>query len=173
MAYTKTLFTLTGLATELDRDRRTIGRALAEIPPDGKTSGYDGWYLSTALRALEAMERRQGHGGRSSYDAAVDNSPNPVDAAMLMVAAELLGRLGPIMGEAASRTALPVETTRSLVETIRAEMIAEAEAFFCRVRVPEFRHGSGRFDWRGLGVFREPDWNAIATRSRTEVRTTG
>src|SRR5215210_1682749 len=123
MAYTKTLFTLTGLATELDRDRRTIGRALAEVPPNGKTSGYDGWYLSTALRALEAMERRQGRGGSSGHDGAADHSPNPVDAAMLMVAAELLRRLGPITGEAAIRTALPVETAQLLVETIRTEMI--------------------------------------------------
>src|ERR1044072_7924659 len=58
MAYTKRLYTLQGLATELDLDRRTIAKALSSTQPNGKTSNYDGWYLMTALTALRWIKGR-------------------------------------------------------------------------------------------------------------------
>jgi hypothetical protein len=62
---TAKLFSISALATELDRDRRTIGKALARVSPDGKTaSGDAAWHLTTALAALDRNEgRRGGHGG--------------------------------------------------------------------------------------------------------------
>ena len=36
MAMTAKLWTISGLAAELDRDRRTITRALRDVPHDGK-----------------------------------------------------------------------------------------------------------------------------------------
>ena len=53
MAMTKKLYSISGLAIELDRDRRTIAQALKAIPPDGKVGAHDGWFLSTASKALE------------------------------------------------------------------------------------------------------------------------
>src|SRR5689334_16601782 len=58
MAYTKQLYTLQGLATELGLDRRTVARALSSTQPEGKTSNYDGWYMLTALRALGWIKGR-------------------------------------------------------------------------------------------------------------------
>ncbi|TSE07585.1 hypothetical protein C1D09_018815 [Mesorhizobium intechi] len=54
MAMTKTLYSISALAIELDRDRRTIAQALKAVPPDGKLAGgkHDGWYLSTATKAF-------------------------------------------------------------------------------------------------------------------------
>lgn len=53
MAMTRQLWTINGLATELGKDRRTLGKALRNIPADGKTrGGYKSWYMETALRAL-------------------------------------------------------------------------------------------------------------------------
>ena len=54
MAMTPTVFTISGLSTELGRDRRTIADALRHYPSDGKVGSHDGWYLTTALMALEA-----------------------------------------------------------------------------------------------------------------------
>jgi hypothetical protein len=69
MGYTAKLFTISGLAVELDRDRRTIGKALARIPPDGRTaSGDDGWYLKTVLAALGRMaDGRRGNGHTDDF----------------------------------------------------------------------------------------------------------
>ena len=65
MAMTKKLYSISGLAIELDRDRRTIAQALKAVPPDGKTGQHDGWYLSTANQALlpdrPAAGRRRQH----------------------------------------------------------------------------------------------------------------
>jgi hypothetical protein len=50
------LWSLNGLATELGRDRRTMGKVLATSPADGKLSGHPAWLLTTALRALDGYE---------------------------------------------------------------------------------------------------------------------
>jgi hypothetical protein len=52
MAMTQQLHSISGLATELGRDRRTIAAALSSVPPDGKKGTYPAWYLLTALDAL-------------------------------------------------------------------------------------------------------------------------
>ena len=64
MSMTAQVFSISALSVELGRDRRTIGKALARIPPDGQTeSGGEGWFLQTALSALEASEDRRHRGG--------------------------------------------------------------------------------------------------------------
>ena len=53
MAMTRQLWTINGLATELGKDRRTLGRVLRHVAADGTTrGGYKGWFMETALRAL-------------------------------------------------------------------------------------------------------------------------
>jgi hypothetical protein len=53
MAMTARIYSLNALATELGRDRRTLGKALSHTRPDGKCEdGSDGWYLRTALQRL-------------------------------------------------------------------------------------------------------------------------
>ncbi len=52
MAMTAKLWTISGLAAELDRDRRTITRALRDVPHDGKEGRYKAWHMTTALAAM-------------------------------------------------------------------------------------------------------------------------
>ncbi len=81
---------------------------------------------------------------------------------MLMAAAELLGRLGPITAEAAIKAGLAPEMARTLVEAIRAKMIGATERFLRQV---DALPGSRRLDWHGLGAFMEPNWSALAAQS--------
>jgi hypothetical protein len=64
MAMTARLFTISALATDLDRDRRTIAAALRGVPPDGKSGRFDAWLLSTAMLHLD-RRRADGHKPKS------------------------------------------------------------------------------------------------------------
>ena len=57
----RSTFSVNGAADLLERDRRTIRRALAMVPPDAKESGNPRWRLRTIIDALDAHERRTGH----------------------------------------------------------------------------------------------------------------
>src|SRR3954452_411084 len=52
MSMTRTLYSVSALSTELAKDRRTISRALAAVPPDGQVGAHPGWHMLTALAAL-------------------------------------------------------------------------------------------------------------------------
>jgi hypothetical protein len=52
MAIRPQLWTLGGLATELQRNVKTIGRALASTPPDGKVGKNDAWLMAPVVKAL-------------------------------------------------------------------------------------------------------------------------
>lgn len=69
MSMTPQLFGINALAVELDKDRRTIGRALRNVKPDGRSADgrHPAWRIQTCLRALEATE------GRRRNDGGVDN----------------------------------------------------------------------------------------------------
>jgi hypothetical protein len=56
MAMKAKLWSLNGLAVELGRDVRTIGKALAGVKPDGMVGKNPGYHTETALSAL----RRRG-----------------------------------------------------------------------------------------------------------------
>lgn len=85
MAMPRQLWSINGLATELGKDRRTLGRALRHVPTDGTTqSGYKGWFMETALRALSDKGK-----ARVEEEATppgleiIDRMENPVDKAQL------------------------------------------------------------------------------------------
>ena len=68
MGMTPALYSINGIACELGRDRRTVARALRDIGPDGEVSGRKAWRLTTALRALDRVERMRSSNGGSAYD---------------------------------------------------------------------------------------------------------
>ena len=53
MALMARLLTISGLEQEVGKDRRTIGRILEGIPPDGKANGRDAWFIKTFLKASD------------------------------------------------------------------------------------------------------------------------
>jgi hypothetical protein len=64
MAATAKLYGIATLAVELDKDRRTIAKALRHVPADGRSeTGDNVWYLKTAIAALEQSEGHRGSVG--------------------------------------------------------------------------------------------------------------
>ncbi len=75
MAMRARLWTLSGLATELGCNIRTISAALNDVPADGRVNlrgkAYDGWKIETARKALAARSAevaRKRNGGCSAPD---------------------------------------------------------------------------------------------------------
>lgn len=62
------LLTISGLEQEIGKDRRTIGRILEGVKPDGKANGRDAWFIKTFLRAAENS------GGGSVLDGAAEKA---------------------------------------------------------------------------------------------------
>jgi hypothetical protein len=58
MGMTKRLWSISGLATELGRDRRTIAKALSDLRHDGHIGVEKGWFLSTAISALDRSHEK-------------------------------------------------------------------------------------------------------------------
>jgi hypothetical protein len=56
----RALYSINRLSDETGRNQRTIARALADTPPDGRIAGRPAFHLATALDALAAHERRTG-----------------------------------------------------------------------------------------------------------------
>src|SRR3954471_20094372 len=46
------LYSVSDLAVELTRDRRTVGNKLRNVPPDGELNGRPAWFMMTAVRAV-------------------------------------------------------------------------------------------------------------------------
>ena len=79
MAMTKTLFSISALAVELGRDRRTIATALSGVPGDGTKQGHPAWFITTALQALERHEERDRRFvGTGSYGRSPSYEPDRV-----------------------------------------------------------------------------------------------
>ena len=60
MATRPQLWTLAGLAVELQRNVKTIGRRLGSVPPDGQVGGRDAWLMASAVSALQAPTNADG-----------------------------------------------------------------------------------------------------------------
>jgi hypothetical protein len=58
MAMTKRLWSISGLAVELNKDRRTIAKALADVAPDGFLQGKPAWRLEKALEVVRIERGR-------------------------------------------------------------------------------------------------------------------
>ncbi len=136
---------------------------LRDVPADGTTrSGYQGWFIETALRALGAKEK-----------AGVENSPtppgfevidrveNPVDKAQLLLITYLIYQIGPLAAAAAVMAGAPMKAAYAIRNFMTAALAMEAEKV-CAV------WGIGRFSFTeepgifNLDLLEEPDWDRLA-----------
>jgi phage terminase Nu1 subunit (DNA packaging protein) len=59
MAMMARLLTLSGLEAEIGVDRRTLGKALSGVDPDGKSNGRNAWFVKTALSAVNRSNGKE------------------------------------------------------------------------------------------------------------------
>jgi hypothetical protein len=102
MTSTAKLWTLHGLSVELNRNTRTLAKALRTTRPDGKVGNYAGWYMSTALSALRRHEGPRDVGD-SNVDAVCYDLEAVARALARMrkeqdIACELAREVGPLIG---------------------------------------------------------------------------
>ena len=73
MAMRPKLWSLNGLSVELGIGARALAKKLKHTPPDGKVGGREGWYMSSAVSAIENDRGGNGGGyGGSDRDAVLD-----------------------------------------------------------------------------------------------------
>jgi hypothetical protein len=65
---TTPLFSINAAAEILERDRRTITRALRHVKSDGKERGADRWRLKTIIDALERLQPTAAAGHGADYE---------------------------------------------------------------------------------------------------------
>lgn len=88
MAMTPTLWSISGLAVELEMDRRTVAAKLRDVPPDGQLRGHPAWRLQTALLALRGDAKRPEPAPPPAGAAVLARIPSTTHAALVCGALE-------------------------------------------------------------------------------------
>jgi hypothetical protein len=163
MAMTRQLWTLNGLATELGKDRRTLGRALRHVPADGTTrSGHKGWFMETALRALG--DKRQASDKEPPTPPGleiIDRVENPVDKAQLLILMYLIYEIGPLAASMAVMAGAPMKIAYAIHNFMIVALADQATEICADLDV-------GRFDFLNdpsifnKEVFAKANWERLA-----------
>lgn len=174
MALMARLLTISGLEQEVGKDRRTIGRILEGIPPDGKANGRDAWFVKTFLKAAgnsgdgtaldgpaEKARLDKARADLAELDLAVKESrlvpASAIEKAWGNIATEVRTRLMSIPASTAPRITSKMTTVE--IEAIIREQVDEAlKAISGAVIVAEDddqdsgESGSGGRDSQGAGT---------------------
>ena len=163
MAMTRRLWTLNGLATELGKDRRTLGRALRHVPADGTTrGGYQGWFMETALRALsDKGKARVEQGPTPPGLEVIDRVENPVDKAQLLLLMYLIYRIGPLAASMAVLAGAPMKAAYVVHDLMITALALEAEEICSAWGIGRFAFAeeAGIFNF---DIFDEANWERLA-----------
>jgi hypothetical protein len=163
MAMTRQIWSINGLATELGKDRRTLGRALRHVPTDGTTqSGYKGWFMETALRALSDKGKARVEEGRTPPGLEViDRVDNPVDKAQLLLLMYLIYRIGPLAASMAVMAGAPMKAAYAVHDLMIMALALEAEEICTAWGIGRFAFAEepGIFNF---DVFDKADWERLA-----------
>jgi hypothetical protein len=105
MAMVARLWSLSGLAVELNGNPRTLSRRLKHTRPDGKLNGNPAWLLSTAICAMKIDQPRRG-GATDEIGADLMKLAHDFQAGLVQMRAEpslarrreLAKEFGPLIG---------------------------------------------------------------------------
>jgi hypothetical protein len=75
MSNQQRLWSVNRLSTELQRNPRTLAKALTDVPEDGKLAGRPAWFMSSAISALRRYE-----GGSNRFDGRSPVGEDTLDA---------------------------------------------------------------------------------------------
>jgi len=163
MAMTRQLWTLNGLAVELGKDRRTLGRALRTVPADGITKGgYKGWFMETAVRAFGSKNDVSDEDWQTPRGfEVIDRVENPVDKAHLLLFMYLIYRIGPLAAAAAVVAGAPMKSAYAMRNLMTTALAMEAEKVCVAWEIGRiaFTEEPGIFE---IDLFEEPNWERLA-----------
>ena len=156
------LWSVNGLATELEIDRRTVARRLRDVPPAGKRGGHPVWRMADALPALT-------RGDRPKADDAPPPPPGfawlaglpPHDAMAGMLLMLLVYRLPPAVASVTVAAGAPCRVAFAAAEVFKAvgaQLVGEVAR---AVRLPPW---STEDDPTVIApdLFMEVNWPALA-----------
>lgn len=160
MSMVKKLWSLSALAVELDRDRRTVAKVLGSVPPDGKTNGHRAWFLQTALSALDQAIRPGPPAPLPLGFEVLDQVKDPFNQGMLTTFLGLVYSVGPTVADLAIAAGAPVRVAFALQNMMTLHYAGEAEALCTFIGVnPSNGDTPGIFT---LGALQPTDWRALA-----------
>jgi hypothetical protein len=163
MAMTRQLWSLNGLATELGKDRRTLGRPLRHVPADGTTrGGYQGWFMETALHVLRDKEHANTEDPPTPPGfEVIDRVENPVDKAQLVTLMCLIYRIGPLAASMAVLAGAQMKAAYAVHDLMIMALALEAEEICAAWGIGRFAFAEepGIFNF---DVFDKANWERLA-----------
>ena len=84
------MFSINAASLLLERDRRTVTKAMASVPPDGKEKKQPRWKMSTIV---DALERHGGSNNQGNGNSAAANANPPPEYAAFDAALDALEAL--------------------------------------------------------------------------------
>jgi hypothetical protein len=157
MAMTQKLWSINGLATELNMDRRTVAKKLAAVRPSGLLNGSPAWHLTVALEAIQGRSRRRQEEDRS------DERP-PLLQGMLMGHNGAIYVLPASVAASAVECGLPMSKAYELAEKVTLATMAGALDFFGETALA-WVNLNGRSRMYEADCLAAIDWPALAARA--------
>jgi hypothetical protein len=125
----KRLWSISALAVELERDRRTVAKFLRGVPADGQLNGKPAWYLQTALSALNNSNQTVGLDPLPTGFEVLDQVQNPFHQGVLTALLGLVYTVGPTVAEQAVAAGAPMRAAFALHNMMTLHFAGETEEF--------------------------------------------
>jgi hypothetical protein len=167
MGMTRRLWSLNGLETETGRDRRTLGKILSAVPPDGRLGKHSGWYLTTVLSAIDRHENpvpSRGPVHPAEIPAAFNamlKVVEPVHGGMIFTALHMTYQVPALAAVMAVMSGAPVRVAWMLKKSMILGMFEKTLEMCREGRIEPFARDEEALQV-DLQAFCENDWKALA-----------
>lgn len=160
---TKQLWSINALATEFDRDRRTVALALKNVRPDGRLKGHAAWHLDTALAVLQPVlnEPVRLPDFPQPFAATLAKIDDPGDRMAVTAVMDLVYRAPARATMAAAQCGLSVVDAYRFRDLFTILLMGLAEMTLTAMKIPPFASGQDVIDWN-LDSFDRNHWANMA-----------
>lgn len=164
MGMTRKLWSLNGLATELDYDRRTVAATLKKIRPDGRLNGNPAWFLDTALNVLKVKPKKVAERFDPKWPAAYKTNCDKVEdfpqGCTVLGAMVIVYRAPAVAAVMTVRNGMDPAAAYRLRWDLAVALMGTAEEELKSLNVKPFSDGE-KTDWV-LSEFDEPNWQFLS-----------
>src|SRR5262249_55566584 len=157
------LWSISALAVELNRDRRTVAKCLRGIPADGQLNGHDAWFLQTALGALGKSSARNKRAPMPTGFHALEEITDPIAPGAATALLSLSYQVGPVVASLAVEAGAPMRVAYALQNAMTVYCAGEAEQF-CTSEAINPHVKKDNSDLFNLAALAQTDWEKLAQR---------